>query len=120
MASAEAVAKIRRLMEAASTSKHAQDTAEAIARRGYAEFEYNTALPTLDTSRRAKALRGVARVMARYAWAGPEVTRVLDAHDVARADELGDDQVLALADRLQHLAECAQEGFDAPDAPVAR
>lgn len=120
MPKTEAIAKIRRLMGESAQDRKAQDNAEALARRQFAMYEFNTMLPAVDPAPRAKALRAVARIVGWFGWAGPEVTRFLDDQGAHSVDFLADDQVQALAGRLLQLEECAREGYDSPDAPVAR
>ena len=115
----ENVARIRRLLEESVREKKQLD-AEERSRRAFELFEFNTSLPAVDTSARARGLRTVARIVGWYVWAGPEVARQLDRRGVATVDDLDDDQVVELVARMRQLEECAQEGLDSPDAPVAR
>ena len=115
----ENVARIRRLLEESVREKKQLDAQER-AKRAFELYEFNVSLPAVDTSPRARALRTVARIVSWYAWAGPEVARQLDRCGVAAVDDLDDDQVGDLLDRMRQLEDCAQEGLDPPDAPAAR
>jgi hypothetical protein len=76
-------------------------------------------LPVLEQSPKARAIRRIAEIVNFHGWQ-IEVTRALDRHAASYVDDLPQDAVLALRDRMEHLEECAQYGCDPEDALPAR
>lgn len=116
----EKVARLRQLMSEAVPRKPGE-TPEAVALRLFQLHEFNTA-PTavvVEQTARAREEREVERIAAWYGWQG-EIVRALDAACVASLQGLSDHGVTALLARMRQLEECAQNGFDCPDAAPAR
>lgn len=116
------VARIRRLLGEAVEEKQRQlhASTEAKARRQFEVYEFNTGLPALNTSKRARAERQIGRIVAWYAWAGPELARQLDRLEAPSLEQLDDAGVEQLLEHLAKLEDCVQQGLDSPDAPAAR
>lgn len=70
-------------------------------------------------SPRARALRRVTEITTARGWQ-LEVTRTLDRHHVSFVEDLSDEAVLALRDRLEYFEDCLQCACDPDDAPPAR
>lgn len=87
--------------------------------RAFDYYEFNTALPIVDQSERARALRDIARISTWYGW-GNEITRALDREQVGAAGELSDAALRELLRRMKSLEDSAQCGCDPEDAPPAR
>lgn len=119
MASNEAVAKIRRLLEQSEKDRRTPKSAEAVARQQFEAYEFNTALPAVDQSPRARRLRTVSRFVSWYPWGNLVVTQFLDRRHASSVGMLGEDDLIELVERLGRLEEAAREGYDMPDAPSA-
>ncbi len=76
-------------------------------------------LPVLNVSRRARAIRRIAEIANSRGWQ-LEITRTLDRHEAAYVDDLPEDAVLALRDRMEYFEDCVQTACDPDDAPPAR
>lgn len=76
-------------------------------------------LPVLDTSPRARAIRRIAEIANGRGWQ-LEVTRTLDRHAASYMDDLPEDAVIALRDRMEYFEDCVQTACDPDDAPPAR
>jgi hypothetical protein len=76
-------------------------------------------LPVVIQSPRARAIRRIAEISNSRGWQ-IEITRALDRHAASYVDDLPDNVVIALRDRMEYLEECVQCACDPDDAPPAR
>jgi len=76
-------------------------------------------LPMLIQSPRARAVRRISEIANSRGWQ-IEVARVLDRYHASYVDDLTDDAVIALRDRMEYFEECVQCACDPDDAPPAR
>lgn len=115
------LAQLRRLVREAVSEKPAPPVgaAETKARRAFQLYDFNTALPCIAQSPRARAEREIERIAVTYGWQ-LAVVRALDAARVTSLAGLDDDQVDQLADRMRRLVDCAMSACDPEDAPPAR
>lgn len=111
----EKVTKLRALLS------QAQDrTAELDARRAFARYAANDDRAFyVDPAPRARMVREVLRIATSYGWA-QEVERALDAAETMSLTSLSDLDLAALLARMRQLEDCARNGLDSPDSPVAR
>lgn len=77
------------------------------------------ALPIVIQSPRARAIRRIAEIANARGWQ-LEITRVLDRHKASYIDDLADDAVMALLNRMEYFEDCVQCACDPDDAPPAR
>lgn len=73
----------------------------------------------VDQSPRARALRRVQEIVTMRGWQ-VEVTRTLDRNEVSHVDDLPEEAVFALRDRMEYFEDCVQTCCDPDDAPPAR
>jgi hypothetical protein len=85
---------------------------------GFGESQPNI-LPAVLQSPRARAVRRIAEIANNRGWQ-IEVTRTLDAGRANYVDDLSDDAVFRLRDRMEYFEDCVQHGCDIEDAPPAR
>lgn len=112
------VAKLRALLREASESPAPSPEQEA--RRAYQRYASNEErVFFVDPAPRAKSIREILRIATTYHWPH-EVERALDAAGAMCLTSLNDDDLDALLRRLRQLEDCARNGWDSPDAPVAR
>ena len=76
-------------------------------------------LPVLDRSPRARNIRRIAEISQSRGWQ-LEVVRALDRHDVSYIEDLSDEAIASLRDRMEYLEDCVQTCCDPDDAPPAR
>jgi len=116
----EKVARLRQLMSEAVPRKPEPSALEAQVFRQFRLYEVNCPTPVLvSQSPRARAEREIERIANWYGWSG-EVLRALDSCGAHCIEEIGDDAIDALLERMQRLERCVQEGLDPPDSPPAR
>lgn len=75
------------------------------------------ALPVIDTSPRACALRRISEIVNARGWQ-IEVTRTLDRHAVSHVGDLPEDAVMALRERVERYEDCVEQGFELHEAPM--
>lgn len=113
------VSRLRQIISEAVPVAPSKGPDESDAWRRYQAFAANDPLPAFDDSERARQLRTINRIATSYGWIS-EIQRILDNAGVGSLAALSDDQVATACERFITLEECAQEGFDPPDSPVAR
>ena len=111
------VARVRRLLEEATTAKQ---SATAVGETA-AFTTPSTAPPPhyAEQTFRARTKREIHRIASWYGWSA-EIDRALDAAAATSTARLNDDQLSRLLARMQQLEECVQNATDCPDAPPAR
>lgn len=82
-------------------------------------WEANAGLPTVEPTERARSLLRIAMIAARPGWA-VAVAKALHGYGVANADQLSDDCVQDLLERMEDLELRAQTCCDDDDALPAR
>lgn len=113
------VSRLRQIISEAVPVEPQKSGDEADAWRRFQAFAANDPLPAFDDSDRARQIRTINRIATSYGWIG-EIQRILDDAGQCSLSALDDDQIARACDRFKTLEECAREGFDPPDAPVAR
>src|SRR5690606_10725298 len=113
------VSRLRQIISEAVPVDPPKSADESDAWRRFQSFAANDPLPAFDDSERAKQLRSINRIATSYGWIA-EIQRLLDGFDASSLSALNDDQVAAAHQRFLTLEDCAREGFDPPDCPVAR
>lgn len=81
-------------------------------------FDAPPALPVIDQSPRARAIRRISAIAAHRGWQ-LEITRTLDKHRASYVSELTDDAIDSLCTRMEKFEDCVQCGCDLQDAPPA-
>lgn len=115
----EKVARLRQLMSEA-VPKRSDITAEVEAQRRFQLHEFNNAPQlVIEQTPRARLEREITRIATWYGW-NAEVARALDAQAVSSVSGLDEAAAERLLHRMRQLEQCAQEGYDPPDAPPAR
>lgn len=76
-------------------------------------------LPAVLQSPRARAIRRISEIVLTRQWHS-EVVRTLDTHHVSYVDDLPDEAVFTLRDRMEYYEDCVQCACDPDDAPPAR
>jgi hypothetical protein len=77
------------------------------------------ALPAVIQSARARAIRRISEIVLSRQWHS-EIVRTLDRHQVSYVDDLPDEAVYELRDRMEYYEDCVQCACDPDDAPPAR
>lgn len=114
----ERIQKLRALLRDAADATPASP--ELDARRAFQRYASQEERAFfVDPAPRAKAIREVLRIAAAHHWPH-EVERALDDAGAMCLTSLSDDDLDALLCRLRQLEDCVRNGFDSPDAPVAR
>lgn len=91
--------------------------------RGYNWFDANVdalAPITLDQSPKARALRKVKRIAAKYPWGGEVIRRAMDASGCWDENDLPADAVAVLLAEMQRQDDRAMAACDDEDPPPAR
>jgi hypothetical protein len=76
-------------------------------------------MPKIAQTGRARALRRIQEIAQSRGWQ-LEVLRALDRHEVTHIDDLEDEAVFQLRDRMEYFEDCVQTCCDPDDAPPAR
>lgn len=76
-------------------------------------------LPVVLQTPRARAIRRISEIVLSRQW-HLEVVRTLDNYKVSYVDDLPDDGVFKLRDRMEYFEDCVQCACDPDDAPPAR
>jgi predicted nucleic acid-binding Zn ribbon protein len=84
-----------------------------------AKLQQESPFPAVLQTQRARHIRRIAEIANGRGWQ-IEVTRTLDIHQACYVDDLPDDALTTLKERMEHLEECVQCGCDPDDAPPAR
>lgn len=113
------VSRLRQIISEAVPVAPTKGPDESDAWRRFQAFAANDPLPAFDDTERARQLRAINRIATSYGWIS-EIQRILDKAGASNLTALEDEQVAAMHQRFITLEECAQEGFDPPDTPVAR
>lgn len=113
------VSRLRQIIAEAVPIEAPKAPDESDAWRRFQSFSANDPLPAWDDSERARQLRAINRIACSYGWVS-EIQRILDAAGASSLSALSDEEVAHAHQRMATLEECAREGFDPPDAPVAR
>lgn len=113
------VSGLRQIIAEAVPIEAPKTADESDAWRRFQSFAANDPLPAFDDSERARQLRSINRIATSYGWVA-EIQRLLDGLDACSLSALDDDQVAMVHERFITLEDCAREGFDPPDCPVAR
>lgn len=112
------VARVRRLLEEATTAKQSAPTSE-----DFADITPHTQTASTPhyavQSLRARTKREITRIASWYGWSN-EIDRALDAAGATSTARLNDEQLGNLLTRMMHLEECVQNATDSPDSPPAR
>jgi|SRR6185369_14230358 len=75
--------------------------------------------PEIEQTERARALRRISEIIHSRQWHS-EIVRTLDRHKASYVDDLPDDAIFTLRDRMEYYEECVQCACDPDDAPPAR
>lgn len=113
------VSRLRQIISEAVPVEPPKGPGEDDAWRRFQSFAANDPLPAFDDSERARQIRAINRIATSYGWIA-EIQRLLDGFGASSLSSLDDDQVALAHERLVMLEDCAREGFDPPDCPVAR
>lgn len=113
------VSRLRQIIAEAVPVEAPKGADESDAWRRYQAYAANDPLPALDDSERARQIRAINRIACSYGWVS-EIQRILDAAGASSLSVLSDEEVAKAHQRMVTLEDCAREGFDPPDAPVAR
>lgn len=113
------VSRLRQIISEAVPVDPPKGASEDDAWRRFQSFAANDPLPAFDDSERARQIRAINRIATSYGWVG-ELQRLLDGFGASSLSSLDDLQVAIAHERMITLEDCAREGFDPPDCPVAR
>lgn len=113
------VSRLRQIIAEAVPVEPPKHAEEADAWRRYQAFAANDPLPAWDDSERARQVRAINRIATSYGWIS-EIQRLLDALGASSLSALSDEEISQAHERMVTLEDCAREGFDPPDCPVAR
>ena len=113
------VSRLRQIIAEAVPVEPAKTLDEADAWRRFQAHAANDPLPAYDASASARQIRSINRIGASYGWIS-EIQRFLDRHEASSLSALTEEQIEAMHEHFVTLEDCAREGFDPPDCPVAR